>query len=218
MKIQLFDDDDLKRFEDTIAKALVRALRTVMKEGTIPGYRPPAPEAFAAAQPEPAPSPIRPTPQPEPDPPSFGRHMGEPQSGHGSYTQQYKERNGGTHPIAAAMVKQPEPKPEPEPKRWSAKDVCASTDTKPPGYITADEAATLIDMRPDSARAMVSQWLRARTIKGVIVCKSGLTPTKGLPGRLFVEKASVVAREKLRAENSAIMRQRGSGHFAQAAE
>jgi hypothetical protein len=57
-KIGLLDDDELKKLEDTMFKALVRAMRVISKEGLIAGYTPPPAEQG-----------------PEPEAPTFGKLM-----------------------------------------------------------------------------------------------------------------------------------------------
>jgi hypothetical protein len=206
MKVQLFDDDDLKNFEDHVVRALVRALRIVMKEGTIPGYKPPAPEVFAEAPPPAAPI---------EEPPPFGARMGEPQSGH-SYSQQYAERNGTKpHPIAAAIIPHPEPQPPPDPdlrKNRSMNDYCASTRSKPPGYVTTEQAYDLMEMTRDTAKSYLRSWIFAGVVRGIVLHGSGLTPTKGLGGgRLMVSSEDVKRRDALRKENAATMALTGAG-------
>lgn len=236
MKIQLFDEDDLKLIETTIARALVRALRTVMKEGLIAGYRPPAAETFADAQPHSGPADVAPeppapvapnrpawaqpttTPAPEgaQGPIMFNMRGGEPQSGHG-----YRQM----HPIAEAITaRAPVATPTAEileqadaatpSGRAKARDMrqfCKSVSEKPQGFITTDEAAKLLAVKPEYQPGYINTWIRDKAIEGVIVCGKRWTPTKGLPGRLMVKKEDVVAREKLRVANSADMARRGAG-------
>lgn len=210
MKIQLFDDDDLKKFEDAIAKALVRALRTVMKEGTIAGYTPPKPEAFADITTEPLPKPAlvaRPEPEPEPEPEPtpkqlFGMRIGDPQSGHG-----YRQ----THPIAAALngAKQDDGGK----KRRNVADFCPSMSTRPQGFVTTDDAYKLMELPLEQAKSSLTTWIFNGAVKGVIVCGGGWTPTKGLPGRLMVDKQMVIARDAARKANAAEMRKSGAGRY-----
>lgn len=198
MKIQLFDADDLKAFEDTLAKALVRALRTVLKEGLIAGYKAPPAEQFADTlvrhispgappyqpeEPPPAPPtvaapPVQPQPVRAPEPPPFGRYI---------------ERE----------PEKPQPKPQKAPREnfsiWAK-----SVPTKPVGYVTLQEAYDLMDTNANSAQVQLRGWIKAKEVAAAIVCDRKLTPTKGLPGRVMVDAAQVRAREALRKKNSAM--------------
>jgi hypothetical protein len=195
MKIQLFDDEDLKRFEDHMARALVRALRTVMKEGLIAGYSPPKPEVFAEAPaqaPDPTPEPVVAGRPPWAQPATYGARMGDPQSGHS-----YKNGNGN----GTAAPPQP-PTKEKRPGDSKMGEFCASTSKKPEGYITTSDAYELMDMPIEHAKSALRIWIAKGDVSGVIWCDSGMTPTKGLPGRLMVKAADVRVRDQRRKQTA----------------
>jgi len=63
-KFTLFDDDDLKKLEDMLTRAMVRAARVIAKENLIQGYQPPPAEPVVtpATAPAVAAEIIKPTP------------------------------------------------------------------------------------------------------------------------------------------------------------
>jgi len=118
------------------------------------------------------------------------------------------------HLTPASVLKAPEPEPQqptltlPTAKR-SLRDVCPTVATRPPNYITRQEAVKILTddgVRPESAEACISLWLYGEQIPGRIVCDNKWTPTKGLPGRLMVDKGAVQERNRLRKENAGLPR------------
>lgn len=201
MLIKLFDENDVKMFEDAMMKAIVRAIRVVAKEGLISGYTPPKPETVV---PDPVPTPVVSVP-------AFGSRMGEPQSGH-----PYRE------PMVHAF-RQPETEPEDlptpppdKPMRSAAiMQVAKRVAKKPEGFITTQDAVQMLTgLNEHSGKTTINAWVRMKQIEAVIWCDGPMTPTKGLPGRLMVKKADVTARDKIRLANAAEMKKNGVGMFA----
>jgi hypothetical protein len=187
LTVKIFDDDDFKRFEDAIAKAMVRALRTVMKEGTIAGYKPPVAEKFA----EPAANtelPPTTTIQPGAVPPSyvFGKN--------------------GAEPIDPPSLPSVQPSAPPPEKRKNRKlvEFCESVAIRPTGYITAEQARAEIGGEESAAQVILRTWIFDKQVTGVIVCDRKMTPTKGMPGRLHVDRSQLVERNRIRKLNATL--------------
>lgn len=216
MKFTLFDADDLKGFEDLLFRAMVRCARVLRKEGLIPDLTlptaPPATPSFLRGPPEeiaahklhtaetvfrqsgnvpdvrPPPAPQRPPEVPTTPETVFGQHI---------------ERQ--TPEEFAADKSRAQTKPT----RRSARDVCRTQRDKPEGgWITTEEAAKIMvngsNLNIERAKTMLGQWILDGTVAGVIVT-SVKPPTKMLPGRLHVKKEDVIARDKQRQENAAMM-------------
>lgn len=113
-------------------------------------------------------------------------------------------------PVVVETVKAPEPPkvvaPEPEipakkqraPRRNVAKIVKTVAD-RPEGYITTDQARDLIG-RDAGSQSALSRWILEQEIPAVIVA-GHRPPTKGLPGRLMIDKKALLARNEQRKEN-----------------
>jgi len=184
MLIKLFDADDYKALEDVMARALVRAFRTLARDGFLPLQQPaaapaksdglaapsPAPEPIAAAPLPPTPEPVIPPPPPAPPPPP-------------------------------PIVVKPPAKPAKK-QRHYLRDIIRSTSDRPEGYILTDEARRIIGGDPDKAVAMLNVWVREKQVPAVILCGTRITPTKGLPGRLMVHGEAVRERNQLRIANA----------------
>jgi hypothetical protein len=174
MEFRLFDDKDFKALEDTLVKAFVRAARIIARENLIQGYQPPREEAPVVEQPI-APVVVEVKEQPQQVMPPW--HKPAPIPRH--------------EEIKAKKAKQ---------KRRSARDVCKTVASRPVGYITTDEAAELMG-GDEYSKTMVGQWVLNKQITGVIVV--GIKPpTKGLPGRLMVDKQAVLTRNEERIKNA----------------
>lgn len=207
MKFQLFDAEELKSIEDLFFRALVRAARVLRKEGLIGDYT----QQAAPAAPPPTPSFLR-------GPPEQLLHTAETlfrQNGHAPEPQRPPDMPAATPPPAPAQEKlTPEQwaaqaKPLEKPKRRSAREVCRTQAEKPQGgWITTEEAAKIMvngsNIDIERAKTMLGQWILGGEVAGVIVT-SVKPPTKQLPGRLHVKKEDVIARDKRRQENAAIM-------------
>lgn len=101
-------------------------------------------------------------------------------------------------PVVAAA-----PEAEPERKRGpnrSLKDILKTVAHRPDGFIASEKAYEVIG--GDSAPSILRTWLYERTVRAVIVAEYHGTPTKGLPGKLHVERASLKARNEVRIRNS----------------
>lgn len=70
---------------------------------------------------------------------------------------------------------------------------------RPTGFIMTDEAYELIG--GTSPSGALSQYVNNREVEALIVANVK-PPTKGLPGRLMINKQSLLARLDLRAQNS----------------
>ena len=203
MKIALFDADDLKAFEDLLFRAMVRTARVLRREGLIADY------TQQTAPPEPPPQ------------PSFLR--GPPEKLVQTAETVFRQNGKMPEPQRPPDMPPPEPvterltpeqwaaqaKPPEKPKRRSARDVCKTQKDKPHGgWITTEEAAELMvkgsDLNIERAKTMLGQWVLSEEVEGVIVT-SVKPPTKQLPGRLHVKKEDVIARDKRRQENAAVM-------------
>jgi hypothetical protein len=101
-------------------------------------------------------------------------------------------------PVGAAA-----PEAEPESKRKpnrSLKEILKTVAHRPDGFIASEKAYEVIG--GDSAPSILRTWLFERTVRAVIVAEYHGTPTKGLPGKLHVERASLKARNEVRIRNS----------------
>lgn len=200
MKISLFDAEDLKAFEDLLFRAMVRTARVLRKEGLIGDLTLPT---AAAAPPPPEPSFLRGPPE------QIVR------------TAETVFRQNGQMPEPQRPPDMPPPqvltpeqwaaqaKPPRKPTRRSAADVCKTHHDKPAGgWIRTEEAARLMasggTLHIERAKTMLGQWILDEQVAGVIVT-SVKPPTKGLPGALHVRREDVIARDKQRQENAAMM-------------
>jgi hypothetical protein len=214
------DDNDMDRIGDMLARSLARALvsavRTLARDPILAAFLgqatadQPATPAREAAQ-EPLPDAARPPAIVEPaitEPPVSQRYAEQPYS---------LGARAAIRPLDLA-VRQPEavpaqPAPRPRPAetpaakapRRSLRQVCKTVAKRPDGYITTDDAVEILaGVRPDSAGQMIFQWIWAGEIAAVIVAEFRGKPTKGLPGRLMVDRKSVIARNTQRLANRAV--------------
>lgn len=158
MKMQLFDAEDLKAFEDTLFRAMVRAMRVISKEAKVAGWQPPVEAAPAT----------------EPQSPTLDQPEDEVTTAPGRRT------------------------------RRSYADVVKSVPSRPIGYITVEDARELMNMPETTAAPTLRNWIFDSEVKAVIACDARLAPTHGLPGRLMVEKESLLQRNRQRIENAAL--------------
>lgn len=228
LKFSLLDEDDLKSLETTLVRAMVRAFRVLAKEGLFassPSTAPPAQPEPRAAVPLPPTSgwPVAPALPPEPPPgtpvipeertPVPDEVVVEPTEEdvvNGSVTRGEGSAPEREVPIflrpppASPYPTQPPREPAPRAprktrkKQRSAKQVCKTVKERPHGFIQTDEACALMGGAMPSAQ--LSQYLHNREIEGLIVTDVK-PPSKGLPGRLMINKASLLARLELRDKN-----------------
>jgi hypothetical protein len=85
-------------------------------------------------------------------------------------------------------------------KYRSVQQVCKTVAERPVGFIATNDAWELIGGTSPSGQ--LSQFVMNREIEAVIVA-SIKPPTKGLPGRLMINKESLVKRLVLRDQNRA---------------
>lgn len=113
---------------------------------------------------------------------------------------------------AAVVAKAPEPpravppavpeKKQRAPRRSVVK-IVKTVAERPAGYITTDQARDVIG-RDNSSATALSRWVMEKEVPAVIVA-SHKPPTKGLPGRLMVDKQALIARNELRKKNLATL-------------
>lgn len=238
IKFNVFDDDDLKALETTLMKALVRAFRQIAREGLIPGLPAPAAEAGPSPAVDPVSAPQRPAAAPPRKPsipedysparPRFDIKIVEPSERRlpEDPVRENPADTDGSIPTREPIT--PVIKPEvfgppwpgtpvnkkmgkPKEKRRSIRNVAKVQVDRPFGYVTTQDAAKLMtDMTMDQAITCINVWALDREIPSVI-CTSEKPPTKGLPGRLMVDKAELIKRNDTRKRNAALpprMRQR----------
>lgn len=108
-----------------------------------------------------------------------------------------------TAPVPDSPVT-PAPAPAPDgPKKYkslkSELKIVPLTE-RPAGYVARDDAVELIGGGA-AAKSAIATWIWAKQIPAIIV--NGMhPPTKGLPGRLMVDKAAVLARNEQRKQNA----------------
>ncbi len=210
LKFSLLDEDDLKSLETTLTRAMIRAFRQLAKEGLF------SQPAAASAQPEPR------TPRPSPpvteepalveleDVIEAAKETAEVSNGARAPAEQEAPREREVpiflrpppeNPFPAQRPREPAlAQPKKRAKHRSAQQVCKTVADRPQGYIQTTEAYEL--MGGSAPSGQLSQYVHNKEVEAVIV--AGIKPpTKGLPGRLMINKASLVARLKLRDENKA---------------
>lgn len=190
MKITLFDADDLpaleavvssaiakafdpKALEDLFARALARGIVSALKIAQRDGLLgQPATQVADQSEDEPAEEPVRLPRFLQPSP-------------------------DNPFPLGRAV----EP-PRKQKRKKTGSDYLRLYKTvgdRPEGFIDTEEATKILGGTP-SHQAQIFQWLRTGQVEAVIVANVA-PPTKGLPGRLMVNKASVRARDDLRRSN-----------------
>ncbi len=180
-----FSEDDLKGIEDVLMRALTRALvraaRIIVREGIFTGLAGASQVADDVQDVAPLNSqPVAPEPVPN-----------------------FKPVQTAPQPVFEHAVIEPvRPSRFQENKkpRRSAREVCKTVADRPHGYITTDEACEFVGGPYESTRATLNHWILDRQVAAVIVANIK-PPTKGLPGRLMVEKRSLDERNKIRLAN-----------------
>jgi hypothetical protein len=192
MLIKLFDADDYKALEDVMARALVRAFRTLARDGFLPLQQPAAltPWPRTDAVP-PVPEPVIPPPPPTPPPP-----VPEPVAAVPEPAPPVVEK-------PPVEVKKP-PEVPAKKQRHYLRDLIRSTSERPEGYIHTEEARRIIGGDPEKAVAMLNAWVREKQVPAIILCGTRMTPTKGLPGRLMVSADAIRERNALRIANAQV--------------
>lgn len=104
-------------------------------------------------------------------------------------------------PPAAPPVEAPAPQEKKKQPRTNLATILKTTGERPHGYIPRDEAVVLVG-GGDSGQARLSKWIIEEHMPAIIVCGTGLPPTKGLPGRVYVEKKWLLERDDLRKLNA----------------
>ncbi len=84
-------------------------------------------------------------------------------------------------------------------ERRSVRDVCKVVPERPHGYIDRAEAIELLGGPSNSG--ILSTWILAKEVAALIVRDGKLPPTKGLPGRLMVNKESLLKRDAQRQQH-----------------
>lgn len=222
MKFQLFDDDDLRGVENALARALTRAL--TLEEQTLKDFESLLVRAFVrasrvvaregvfgVAHAAPLSAPSRPT-QLTAEQIAAEQLMGlaEPVVQAPALPTAVEiapppvDWGTAPEPTPTPVYVPPAPKitvlPEKKAQR-SLNKVIKTVPNRPNGYITREEATDLIGGKDhksrDAARVCITQWLYNKEVPGVIV-SNYKPPTKGLPGRVFIEKETLQKRNASR--------------------
>jgi hypothetical protein len=193
MKIQLFDDDDLKALEDAIARAvargLYRAVATLAKNNlwAAPQAQDVAPEAEAP--------PSAPMPDPEPPP----AQVATPKDVADIVARWGRPIAPADDPDDVQTAAPPPPKVH-TPIRGAHGAAYAAilsvASHRPDGYVTDEEARDLIDSPTEGSRyEALRRWVLKQEVRAVIV--TSFQPSGGLPGRICVHKGDVLERNKI---------------------
>lgn len=188
MKFTLFDDDDLKRIEDMMARAMTRAVVSALKiaarDGLMlrpetPATEPEAVQPATSTSPPPlepvAPAPSKPLPVFLKPPPEL--------------------------PFPPGKATEPPPLNRMAKTRSLYLKLYKTVGDRPDGYVTVADAVHFLGGPTKSG--MVSIWLQKHEVEALIVANVR-PPTKGLPGKLMINKSSLVARDQLRQANKQV--------------
>lgn len=94
----------------------------------------------------------------------------------------------------------PPPSTTPKPKFGELYKLIPTVQHRPHGWIDRSEAVELIGgSSPDVA---IRQWILRKDVEAVIVSTHAGSPHKGLPGRVHLNKAQLIARNEKRKMNS----------------
>lgn len=94
----------------------------------------------------------------------------------------------------------PPPSATPKPKFGELYKLIPTVQHRPHGWIDRSEAVELIGgSSPDVA---IRQWILRKDVEAVIVSVHAGSPHKGLPGRVHLNKAQLIARNEKRKTNS----------------
>lgn len=185
--------DDLKAFQDTIARAVASGIVSAIKVLARDGFLAPFAGAMTA-MPEAAPvteaAPVAP-----PDPPSIRVPVQRPSLDElvANAVRQRKEAEAATETAKA-----------PPAKRQQATDLYRQllkvVESRPSGFIDTDAAVNIIGEDLAYSKQILKSWIVEGSIHALIVA-GAKPPTKGLPGRLMVESRTVRERNQLRLQN-----------------
>lgn len=185
--------DDLKAFQDTIARAVASGIVSAIKVLARDGFLAPFAGAMTA-MPEAAPvteaAPVAP-----PDPPSIRVPVQRPSLDElvANAVRQRKETEAATETAKA-----------PPAKRKQATDLYRQllkvVESRPSGFIDTDAAVNIIGEDLAYSKQILKSWIVEGSIHALIVA-GAKPPTKGLPGRLMVESRTVRERNQLRLQN-----------------
>lgn len=211
MKI-ILEEEDLRSLETTLMRAMVRAARIILRE-----MRPEQRAASAGPAPEKVEDVVPPSPQVDlpgslrPYRPDWAKpYQGEPSrptmldrvretQATGPAVEQTRDDHA---PVPRRSTLPIAPRPTFEKRhRRSMAEICKTMKDRPSGFVPTDEVYPLIDTTTPSQT--LSGWITKGEIPAVIVA-SYRPPTKGLPGRLMVDKKAIIEREALRKRNSGL--------------
>ena len=219
-KFSLFDDEDLKRLETTLMRAMVRAMRVIAREGLLTQLAPVAQPAPDTPAQRPVPTsgwpvspafpaePTKPAQPPEPPPEDAVVEVEEEEHEEAVLSTDEPKTEPARVPVfLRPPPEQPFPKgraKEPPPKQKSFaktgplyQKLYPTMKEKPVGtYFTQTEAAAFLGDHTKFS-GPISTWLQNKQLDAVIVTDIK-PPTKGLPGRLLISKESLVARNEQR--------------------
>jgi hypothetical protein len=204
--LSLFDDDDLKRFEDMFARAMTRAVVSALKiasrdglllrpETVVRAVTPDVTEFVVRKVVEPEAAPVtEPPSEPEPRVPVFLKPPPD-------------------NPFPRGKAVEPPPLMREKKTRKLYQELYRTVAIRPHGYVTIQEACAFLAGGADGAKfsGPVSTWLQKGELEACIVAGEK-PPTKGLPGKLMISKESLIARDQRRRSNrnlSARYRQSG---------
>lgn len=174
LKIALFDAEELKALEDTLARAMLRAIRVALKEGMVNGYKPPEPEAEPAAV------------------PAFGMRVS---GGNAAPVEPVK-------PIVADNL--PSPKKHRQKNRHITDVAQIVEGRVPGFIPSEDALSLIGVSDPAYAAQLLRSWVFGKEVEAVIQQGAKVTPTKGLPGKLMIHKLQLTQRNELRKRNAAL--------------
>lgn len=192
--------DDLKAFQDTIARAvasgIVSAVKVLARDGFLAPF---AATMTATSEPAPAaappPAPVTPPDPAVADPPSIRVPVQRPSLDElvANAVRQRKETEAATETAKA-----------PPAKRKQATDLYRQllkvVESRPSGFIDTDSAVDIIGEDLAYSKQILKSWIVEGSIHALIVA-GAKPPTKGLPGRLMVESRTVRERNQLRLQN-----------------
>lgn len=193
--------DDLKAFQDTIARAVASGIVSAVKVLARDGFLAPFAAAMTAtSESEPAPAaPVTPPDPPVAEPPSIRVPVQRPSLDElvANAVRQRKEAEAATETAKA-----------PPAKRKQATDLYRKllkvVESRPSGFIDTDSAVDIIGEDRAYSKQVLKNWILEGSIHALIVTNAK-PPTKGLPGRVMVETKTVRERNRLRLHNKNVV-------------
>jgi hypothetical protein len=183
---RLLGNISMESVEVLIGRAMVRAMRTAAKEGL-----------FARQ----APVPVTPLPA------DAIREVPETETGEAPVKEDVAVEVPPELPRHEVIKKRKQEKG----KRRSVRNVLASVGPRPHGYVTTDEMRAT--MTPAGA-AQLNSWIMEKQVPAVIVHDTKLTATKGMKGRVFVDKQAALNRDAQRISNAEALKAGGPRKMA----